>query len=181
VFSTLAAFERMVTPRQPNASILNNFLLMQYSDSREDAINATPLIAALHASVAAANPAIDVFDGIPGMRKLIATPSPQQNFRGAIQALRSAKPFGREHFATLFTIGNESSRNLFAAMLSSHSSRIGFTETPELVTILLRYDDRISPVANNLSIIAALGHSAALLEALRSDPELIEPRSYPTT
>lgn len=178
----------MVTPRQPSASILNNFLLMQYSDSREDAINATPLIAALHASVpdatvvvAAANPAINVFEGMPGVRKLIATPSPQQNFRGAIQALRSAKPFGREHFATLFTIGNESSRNLFAAMLSTHSSRIGFTETPELVTILLRFDDRISPVANNLSIIAALGHSAALLEALRSDPKLIEPRSYPTT
>jgi ADP-heptose:LPS heptosyltransferase len=176
----------MVTTRQPDLYLLRNFLLLQYSASPEDALSATPLIAALHAAipeacvaVAACGPALDVLSSAPGIDHLVRTPSPTTSIIAAARALRSAKPFGREHYAVLLPLGNDTPRNLLTSILGASPTRVGFVETTGLVTLAIRYDDRLSDIANNLSIVAALGYSAELLEALRSDPTLIEPRPTP--
>jgi ADP-heptose:LPS heptosyltransferase len=176
----------MVTPRQPDLHLLRNFLLLQYSDSPEDALAATPLIAALHAAipeacvaVTASGSALDVFSSTPGVDHLLRTPSPTTSVTAAARALRSARPFGREHYTVLLPLGNDTPRTLLTAILGASPTRVGFAQSTGLVTLSIRYDDRLSDIANNLSIIAALGHSAELLEALRSDPTLIEPWSAP--
>jgi ADP-heptose:LPS heptosyltransferase len=167
---------------------LRNFLLLQYPLALGTAIHATPLIAALHASVPGARVAaaasgfgLAVLQGNPGLEQLVETPSPLTNLRGTVKALRSAKFFAGEPFAVLQTQGNERSRVTLAAMLSGGHRRVGFAVLPELTEVRLRFDPRVSQIANNLRIVEALGHGSALMAALQRDPDLAEPRLYPSS
>jgi ADP-heptose:LPS heptosyltransferase len=183
----LAVFERMVHTRPPELATIRNFLLLQYPLALGTAIHATPLIAALHAAMpdarvaaAASGFALEVLRGNPGLETLIATPSPLRELLPAANAIRHAKVFGREHYAVLLTTGNERSRTMLSAVLAGGVNRVGFTLMPELAMEPLQYDARISQIANNLRIVEALGHGAALLEQLERHPELLEPRVYPS-
>jgi ADP-heptose:LPS heptosyltransferase len=172
----------MVHPRQPDLADIRNFLLLQYPLALSTAIHATPLIAAIHVAIpgarvaaAASGVALDILRGNPGLETIVSTPSPLHEFLPAANAIRRAKPFGRERYAVLLTTGNEHSRIILAALLSGSPTRVGFTLAPELATAHLYYDSRISEIANNLRIIEALGHGPALLEQLQANPALLEP------
>ncbi len=143
------------------------------------------MIAALHAAipgarvaVAASGFALDVLRANPGLERLVRTPSPLHEFIPAVRGLRKAHLFDREAYAVLLTTGNERSRIMLAAMLGANLTRVGFTLMPELAAVPLRFDPRISQIANNLRIVEALGHGAALLEQLQANPSLSEPAVY---
>lgn len=187
-FVNLAEFERMVHASQPELCEVRNFLLLQYPLALGTAIHATPLIAAIHAAIpdarvsaAASGFALEVLRSNPGLERLVATPNPLRELLPAAQAIRKAEVFGRERFAVLLTTGNERSRVSLAAVLSGAPTRVGFTLVPELAREPLRFDPRISQIANNLRIVEALGHGAALLEQLQADPSLLEPRVFPSS
>jgi ADP-heptose:LPS heptosyltransferase len=162
-------------------------LLLQYPLSLGTAVHATPLIAALHAAIpdcriaAAANGfAFDVLRGNPGLERVVATPSPLTDLRDAVRELRDAKFFAGEPVAVLQTTGNERSRVMLAAALSGFPTRVGFTVVPQLSSAPLGFDRRISQIANNLRLVEALGHGAALISQLERNPELMEPKVFPS-
>ncbi len=177
----------MVHPTQPDLADIRNFLLLQHPLALGTAIHATPLIAAIHAAIpdarvsaAASGFALEVLRGNPGIETLVSTPSPLRELLPAANALRRAKPFGREPYAVLLTTGNERSRVILSALLSGSPIRVGFTLVPELAAAQLHFDPRLSQIANNLRILEALGHGAALLDQLQSNPSLIEPQVFPS-
>jgi ADP-heptose:LPS heptosyltransferase len=186
-FINLAVLERTLHPRQPDLSTIRKFLLLQYQSALGTAIHATPLIAAIHATIpdarvsaAASGFALDILRNNPGLDRLIPTPSPIRELIPAANAIRRAKPFGRERYAVLLTTGNERSRVILSALLSGAPTRVGFTLIPELTAAHLHYNPRISQIANNLRILEALGHGPALLEQLQANPSLIEPQVFPS-
>ena len=175
----------MVHPSQPELSEVRNFLLLQYPLALGTAVHATPLIAAIHAAIpdarvsaAASGFALEVLRGNPGIERLIPTPTPLRELLPAANAIRRANVFGRERYAVLLTTGNERSRIILAALLSGSPTRVGFTLVPELAVETLRFDPRISQIANNLRILESLGHGPALLEQLQSNPGLLEPEVF---
>jgi ADP-heptose:LPS heptosyltransferase len=185
--SALAKMERRFRPVQPLVSEFRNFLLLQYPLALGTAIHATPLISAIHEAVpearvaaAASGFAQEVLRDNPGLERLIATPSPLNDLRGAVKALRAARFFDGEPYAVLQTTGNERSKVVLAAMLSGGTTRVGLTIAPQLSASPLSFDYRLSQIANNLRIVEALGHGAALIAALEHDPDLIEPRVFPS-
>jgi ADP-heptose:LPS heptosyltransferase len=185
--SALAALERAFTHKQPALSGLRNFVLLQYPLALGTAIHATPLLAAMravlpdaHIEAAASGFALEVLRGNPNLDRLVETPSPIAELRGAVRALRTAKFFPGKPFAALQTNGNERSRVAIAALRSGMHIRVGFTVAPQLSAAPLTYDPRISQIANNLRLIEALGHGKTLLQRLQSHPNLLEPRVYPS-
>jgi ADP-heptose:LPS heptosyltransferase len=177
----------MVSPRQPELADVRNFLLLQYPLALGTAIHATPLIAAIHAvipdariSAAAGGFALEILRNNPGLERLIPTPSPLRELLPAVSALRKSQPFGRERYAVLLTTGNERSRITLAALLSGAPTRVGFTVAPELSREHLRFDPRLSQIANNLRILELLGHGPALLDRLQANPSLLEPQVFPS-
>jgi ADP-heptose:LPS heptosyltransferase len=177
----------MVHPRQPDLADIRNFLLLQYPLALGTAIHATPLIAAIHAAIpgarvsaAASGFALEILRNNPGLERLIATPSPLRELLPAANAIRHANVFGRERYAVLLTTGNERSRVILSALLSGSPNRVGFTLLPELAAEHLRFDPRLSQIANNLRILEILGHGPALLDQLQSNPNLIEPQVFPS-
>lgn len=175
----------MVHPTQPDLADIRNFLLLQYPSALGVAIHATPLIAALHAaipdarvSVAASGIALEVLRNHPGLERLVPTPNPLRELLPAANAIRRAKPFDRERHAVLLTTGNERSRIILSALLAGSPLRAGFTLLPELAAAHLRFDPRLSQIANNLRILELLGHGSSLLEQLQADSSLLEPVVY---
>jgi ADP-heptose:LPS heptosyltransferase len=181
----LAILERMVHPRQPDLADIRNFLILQYPLALGTAIHATPLIAAIHAAIpgarvsaAASGFALEVLRNNPGLDRLVPTPSPLRELLPAANAIRRANIFGRERYAVLLTTGNERSRIILSALLAGSPTRAGFTLLPELAVEHLRFDPRLSQIANNLRILELLGHGSSLLEQLQADPSLLEPVVY---
>jgi ADP-heptose:LPS heptosyltransferase len=175
----------MLHPRQPDLADIRNFLLLQYPVGLGAAVDATPLIAAIHATIpgariaAAANGvALDILRNHPGLERIVSTPNPLRELLPAANAIRRANVFGRERYAVLLTIGNEPPRIILSALLAGAPTRVGFTLLPELAAAHLHVDPRISETANNLRILEALGHGTALLEQLQANPALFQPPAY---
>ncbi len=173
---------------QPELAEVRNFLLLQHPLALGTAIHATPLIAAIHAvlpearvAAAASGFALEILRQNPGLEALVSTPSPLREMPASARALRRAKPFGREPHAVLLTTGNERSRVILSALLAGSPVRAGFTLLPELAAAHLRFDPRLSQIANNLRILDMLGHGPALLEQLRANPDLLEPQVFPSS
>jgi ADP-heptose:LPS heptosyltransferase len=193
-FINLAVLERTLHPRQPDLPTIRNFLLLQYPLALGTAIHATPLIPAIHATIpgariaaAASGFALDILRGNPGLEQVVATTSPLHDLLGAVRGLRKAAFFNGEPFAVLQTMGNERSRITLAAMLSGAHTRVGFTVVPELSAAPLIFDyatdhpyRHVSQIANNFRVIETLGHGNALIESLKTQPELIEPQVFPS-
>jgi len=185
--STLAALERTFTRKPPALAGIRNFLLLQYPQALGTAVHATPLLAALRAvfpeaniAAAAGGFALEVLQGNPNLDRLVATPSPLTDLRGAVRALRAAKFFGGRPCGVLQTAGNERSRIALAALRSGWHTRIGFTVVSQLSAAPLTYDPRLSQIANNLRLIELLGRGKALQKRLEANPDLLEPRVYPS-
>ena len=168
-------------------SAYRNFLLLQHPSALGTAIHATPLIRALHAAIPGSHVAatasgfsLDILSGNPQLERLISIPSPLSDWRGASKALRTARPFGDEAFVALQTQGNERTLVAAAAMFGGVHTRVGFSVEPRLSAAPLQIDPSVSLIANNLRIIAALGHGEALDNALANQPDLIEPVVFPS-
>jgi ADP-heptose:LPS heptosyltransferase len=166
IFSGVAGTERLFRSSDAqDLSKVNNFLLLQHSTALGTAVHATPLVAALRASVpncrivvAASGLAIEVFRNNPGIDHLIETPSPLRNFRAAAKSLRAQKPFAGKVFAALTTCGNERTLVGLQALLSGAALRVGFTEVPQLYRVALERDVELSLIDNNLRIVKAFGY-----------------------
>jgi ADP-heptose:LPS heptosyltransferase len=102
--------------------------------------------------------ALEVFRNNPGVDRLIETPSPLNDLKGAVRSLRSQKPFRGETFATLTSVGNERILITLQGLFSSTSLHVGFTLAPQLYRVALNFDPQRSLIDNNLQIIEALGH-----------------------
>ena len=185
--SSLAALERLVTPKPPPLPDIRNFLLLQYPLALGTAIHATPIIPALHAAVpgakieaAASGFALEILQNNPGLQQLVSTPNPLKDFRGAVLALRRATFFHGEPFAVLQTSGNDRSTIGLAAMLAGLHPRVGFTTLPQLSAAPLELSKAIPRITSNLRVIEALGHGPALRDAKAANPDLIEPQVFPS-
>jgi ADP-heptose:LPS heptosyltransferase len=142
-----------------------NFLLLQYPSALGTAVHATPLVRALkearsnaRVALAASGIATEIFANHPGVERMIVTPYPLADLRGAARALRNAKPFAGEPFVAITTAGNERTRIALATLRSGAGARVGFTEAPELYQASLRFDPQRSLIDNNLRILEALGY-----------------------
>jgi ADP-heptose:LPS heptosyltransferase len=171
----------------PQLSGARNFLLLQYSPALGTAIHATPLIPALHAAIpgariaaAASGFAFEILTNNPGLEQLVRTPNPQQDFLAAVRALRRTTFFAGEPFVVLQTTGNRRSIIALTAMLGGQHVRAGHTVLPQLSAAPLIFDRSFSQITNNLRIVEALGHGAALHAALLANPSLAEPRIFPS-
>lgn len=185
--SLVRRVERILSPAALPLSAYRNFLLLQHPSALGTAIHATPLIRALHAAIPGSHVAatasgfsLDILSGNPQLERLIPIPSPLSDWRGASKALRTARPFGDEAFVALQTQGNERTLVAAAAMFGGVHTRVGFSVEPRLSAAPLQIDPSVSLIANNLRIIAALGHGEALDNALANQPDLIEPVVFPS-
>lgn len=162
----VAALERVTRPRaQHSLTEVGSFLLLQYPAALGTAVHATPLVEALKTTcpeariaVAASGMAAELFAHHLAVDRMIPTPSPLSDLRGAVRALRAAQPFSGERFAVITTNGNERTRIALAALFAASAPRVGFTEAPELYREVLRYDPQRSLIDNNLRIVEAFGH-----------------------
>ena len=164
-FSSVAAIERAMRAgsREPLAGA-TNFLLLQYPTALGTAVHATPMIPALRVAVpgcriavAASGMAVEIFRNNPGVDRLIETPSPLKDLRGAIRSLRQQLPFGGERFVALTTVGNERTRIGIAGLMGGASALVGFTEVPEIYRAAFRVDPSRSLIDNTLRIVEAFG------------------------
>jgi ADP-heptose:LPS heptosyltransferase len=164
--------------RQP-LSEMSDFLLLQHATALGSVVHATPLIAALRKAVpkcrivvAASGMAVEIFRHNPGIDALLQTPSPFKDLRASAAALLERNPLRGAQFATITTMGNERSRIALQAVLGGARDRVGFAVTPELYRAPLRFDPKMSQIANNLRVIGALGHSVEF------SAKTIEPRVF---
>ena len=163
-FSGMAAVERMLRSNVPLAGA-KNFLLLQYPSALGTAVHATPLIEALktacpeaRVAIAASGIAVPLFAHHPAVERMVITPSPLLDLRGAIQALRTAQLFAGDDFVAITTAGNERTKIALAALLGTGAARVGFTEAPALYSSSFQYDPRQSLIDNNLRIVEAFSH-----------------------
>lgn len=168
--SCVALTERILrTPARVEE--IQNFLLLQYPTALGTAVHATPLVRALMDArpsativVAASSFAQPLFEYNPSVHRVIHTPSPLLDLRGAARSLRSARPFGGQPFLAITSVGNERSRIALAATMSGASRRMGFTEAPELYETVLRLDPQRSLIDNNLRIAEIFTHESCHYE-----------------
>ena len=187
MMSTFAKAERSAFGGGIQLGDLRNFVLLEHSLALGTALHGTPLLPALKAVVpharivaAASGFGLGVLQGNPELERLIAMPSPLVDLPGAVRAMRAARIFAGEPYALLQTTGNGRTRVTVAAMLSGGHTRVGFAVHPELSAAALAFDPQRSQIANNLAILTALGHGAALQDVLAREPYLAEPRVYPS-
>jgi len=167
--------ERLLRPAtRLKLEYARNFLLLQYPMALGTAVHATPLVRALkearpeaRIAVAASGIAAEIFANHPDVERMIVTPSPLKDLRGAVGALRDARPFAGEPFVAITTMGNERTKIAIATMASGAGARVGFTEAPELYRATLQFDPQRSLIDNNLGILETLG-----FEFLHYEPEI---------
>jgi len=173
-FSTIAALERGFGARRSGdreLSSFRNFLLLQHTTALGTVVHATPLIPALQEAmpdcrivVAASGFALEVLRNNPGVERLIATPSPLRDWRGAGEALRKKNPFRADEFAILTPVGNERTKIAMQTLFAGATARVGFTQVPALYQVPFEFDFKKSQIDNNLSIVSALGHATRHFE-----------------
>jgi len=163
-FSALGAAKGSRRPAPPPLNARRSFFLLQYSPALGTAVHATPLIPALRAAVPAAEIVVcasgfdfEILRNNPGVDRLVSTPDPTRQFWPAVRAIRAALPLAGP-FATLASTSNPRIPVALAAALAGARNFVGFTLAPELARAPVVFDDSLSQIANNLRLIAALGH-----------------------
>jgi ADP-heptose:LPS heptosyltransferase len=167
-FSAIAAVERGFRAGDSAArelSSFRNFLLLQHARALGTVVHATPLIPALREAmpdariaVAASGFALEVLRNNPGIERLIETPSPLADWRGAAQVLRRENPFRGGDFVILTPVGNDRTKIGLQTLFVGAGARVGFTQVPSLYRAAFEFDYAKSQIENNLAIVGALGH-----------------------
>jgi ADP-heptose:LPS heptosyltransferase len=173
-FSAVAAIERGFgggRSGERELSSFTNFLLLQHATALGTVVHATPLIPALREAmpdcrivVAASGFGLEVLRNNPGIERLIETPSPLRDWRGASEALRKNNPFRAGEFVVLTPVGNDRTRIVLQSLFAGAGARVGFTQVPALYRVAFEFDFGKSQIENNLAILPALGHSARHFE-----------------
>lgn len=175
----LTWLERIVRPAalRPNA----NYLLPQFQSALGTVVHATPLVEALKQQqpearivVASSGLAAQVWEGNPHLERLVSTPKPLADLRGAVATMRAANLFDGQPWTTLLTTGNERTKITLAAVLAGPSRRVGFAVRGELLHTHLHWDPALSQIENNLRLLQAVLPGA-------SDALPREPRIYPVS
>lgn len=172
--SAIAAIERSLGSSRSGKmelSSFRNFLLLQHATALGTVVHATPLIPALREAmpdcriaVAASGFALEVLRNNPGIERLIETPSPLLDWRGAGQVLRRENPLRGEDFAIITTVGNERTLIALSTLFAGAGARVGFTQVPALYRAAFAFDYGKSQIENNLSILRALGYPSKHFE-----------------
>ncbi len=167
-FSAIAALERGFgggRSGERELSSFRNFLLLQHATALGTVVHATPLIPALREAlpdcriaVAASGFALEVLRNNPGIERLIETPSPLRDWKGAARALRRENPFRGGDFVIVTPVGNERTKIALQTLFAGAGARVGFTQVPALYRAGFEFNYRKSQIENNLSILPALGH-----------------------
>ncbi len=165
--SLVAAVERAIRrgKHAQDLRTIKNFLILQHGKALGTVVHTTPLMAALREAspdcrivVAASGLSREIYRRSPEVERVIETPDPTRDVKGAIRALRGRKLFDGEPFCTLAPLGNERTTVAAQALAAGSRTRVGFTVVPQLFTVPLRFDLALSQIENNLRIVAALGH-----------------------
>jgi ADP-heptose:LPS heptosyltransferase len=167
-FSAVAALERGLGAGRSDErelSSFRNFLLLQHARALGTVVHATPLIPALREAlpdsriaVAASGFALEVLRNNPGIERLIKTPSPLRDWRGAAQVLRRENPFRGEDFVIVTPVGNDRTKIALQTLFAGAGARVGFTQVPALYRAAFEFDYTKNQIENNLSILPVLGH-----------------------
>ena len=173
-FSAIAAVERGFgagDSRARELSSFRNFLLLQHARALGTVVHATPLIPALREAmpdariaVAASGFALEVLRNNPGIERLIETPSPLGDWRGAAQVLRRENPFREGDFVIITPVGNDRTKIALQSLFAGAGARVGFTQVPALYRAAFEFDYAKSQIENNLAIVGALGHTVRHFE-----------------
>ena len=173
-FSAIAGLERGFgagRSRERALSSFRNFLLLQHARALGTVVHATPLIPALREAmpdsriaVAASGFALEVLRNNPGIERLIETPSPLSDWRGAAQVLRRENPFRGEDFVLVTPVGNDRTKIALQTLFVGAGARVGFTQVPALYRAAFEFDYAKSQIENNLAILPALGHTVRHFE-----------------
>jgi ADP-heptose:LPS heptosyltransferase len=173
-FSAIAAVERGFgagRSGERELSSFRNFLLLQHARALGTVVHATPLIPALREAmpdcriaVAASGFAVEVLRNNPGIERVIETPSPLGDWRGAAQVLRRENPFGGGDFVLITPVGNDRTKIALQTLFAGAGARVGFTQVPALYRAAFEFDYSKSQIENNLSILPALGHAVRHFE-----------------
>jgi ADP-heptose:LPS heptosyltransferase len=167
-FSAIAALERGFGAGRSDErelSSFRNFLLLQHARALGTVVHATPLIPALREAipdsriaVAASGFALEVLRNNPGIERLIETPTPLSDWRGAVQVLRRENPFRGGDFAIVTPVGNDRTKIALQTLFAGAGARVGFTQVPALYRAAFEFDYTKSQIENNLEILPAFGH-----------------------
>lgn len=172
-FSAVAAVERGfgAGSRERALSSFRNFLLLQHATALGTVVHATPLIPALREAmpdcriaVAASGFAPEVLRNNPGIERLIETPSPLRDWKGAGDELRKNNPFPAGEFVVITPVGNDRTKIVLQSLFAGAGARVGFTQVPALYRAAFEFDYGKSQIENNLAILPALGHSVRHFE-----------------
>jgi ADP-heptose:LPS heptosyltransferase len=173
-FSAIAALERGFgagRSGEMELSKFRNFLLLQHATALGTVVHATPLIPALleaipdcRIAVAASGFALEVLRNNPGIERLIETPSPLRDWRGAAEVLRKKNPFRAGEFVVITPVGNDRTKIVQQSLFSGVGARVGFSQVPALYRAAFEFDYGKSQIDNNLSILPALGHATRHFE-----------------
>jgi ADP-heptose:LPS heptosyltransferase len=173
-FSAIAALERgfgVGRSGERELSSFRNFLLLQHARALGTVVHATPLIPALREAmpdsriaVAASGFALEVLHNNPGIERLIETPSPLSDWRGAARVLRRENPFRGGDFVIVTPVGNDRTKIALQTLFAGAGARVGFTQVPALYRAAFEFDYTKSQIENNLAILPALGHSVRHFE-----------------
>jgi len=109
-------------------------------------------------AVAASGLALEVLRNNPGIERLLETPSPLGDWRGAAQVLRRENPFRGGDFVLVTPVGNDRTKIALQTLFAGAGARVGFTQVPALYRAAFEFDYAKSQIENNLSILPALGH-----------------------
>jgi ADP-heptose:LPS heptosyltransferase len=167
-FSAIAAVERgsgAGRSGERELSSFRNFLLLQHARALGTVVHATPLIPALREAmpdcriaVAASGFSVEVLRNNPGIERLIETPSPLSDWRGAARVLRRENPFRGGDFLIVTPVGNDRTKIALQTLFVGAGARVGFTQVPALYRAAFEFDYTKSQIENNLAILPALGH-----------------------
>jgi len=160
----LLARRKALRPR--DLSQIKNFLFLQYETPLGAAVNSTPVFEALKKTipdaricVACSGMSLEVLKYNPHIDELVKTAHPRSRFlRTAWNFMMDVGLRERGFDCVITDCSNRQTRIALLAMASRAPVRLGFTHVTEIYDIVLNYDDRKSLLANNLSIINALGH-----------------------
>jgi ADP-heptose:LPS heptosyltransferase len=171
---SLKVVDGLMRPASVNKDLTaaRRFLFLMYSPALGTSLTETPVLEALKSvcpdcqiGVAAAGLPYEVIRNSPHVAYSWRTPSAETDLLGAAGELR--RQLRNSGFSPEFVCTNSWNRRtktVLLGYLAGRFCRIGFAVHPELLEHSIQYDDRLSIIENNLSLLSLLGSSFKHLE-----------------
>ena len=171
---TLAAVETLV--RKKVAAIepekVKQVLVLEYMLPLGNCVHLTPFFEALkecrpdvEITVVTRGMGLQVLRHSPYVDRLVGTPDPLTDLKGAVLFLRSSlRKLGLDPDCVLTGASDQRTRIALLGLLAVHGWRGGYTLRPELYQRALKYDPSVSLIANNLQLVRVFGGEAPMLE-----------------